>query len=123
MKTTKLLYVTFVVVFVSLLSVMPVFASDGMQCPHPEHTIQGLHHCVAHAAQKGHIDNQGVAKSLLAKVDAAQAAFDRGQTQVAVATLEAFVHEVEAQTGKHLLAEHATHMIMHAEHVIHALDQ
>jgi len=121
MKKQNLLYVTCVLVVVSLLSVTPVFASDGEQCPHPEHTIQALRDCVVHAAEMGHIDNQGVANSLLAKLDAAQAAFDRGQTQVAVATLEAFIHEVEAQAGKHIDPEHADHMVMHAWHVIHGL--
>lgn len=121
MKTKNLRYVTFVLVVVSLLSVTPVFASEGEQCLHPEHTIQALRDCVAHAAEMGHINNQGVAKSLLAKLDAAQAALDHEQTQVVVATLEAFIHEVEAQAGKHIEAVHADHMIMHAQHVIHGL--
>lgn len=123
MKKQNLLYITFVLVIVSLLSVTPVFASDDEQCPHPEYTIRALRACVAHAVEMGHIDNQGVAKSLLAKLDAAQAAYDRGQLQVAVATLTAFIHEVEAQAGNHIDAMHADHMVMHAQHVIHALGQ
>jgi hypothetical protein len=121
MKTKHLRYVTFILVIVSLLSVTPVFASDGEECTHPEHTIQSLRDCVVHATEMGHIDNQGIANSLLVKLDAAQAAFGRGQTRVAVAKLEAFIHEVEAQAGKHIEAMHAEHMIMHAKEVIQAL--
>ena len=116
MKTKNLLYIPFVLVIVSLLSVTPVFASEP--CPHPEPTISALHDCVAHATEMGHIDNQGVAHSLLAKLDSAQAALDRNQPQVAVDKLTAFIHEVEAQAGKHIDAAHAAHMIMHAQAVI-----
>ena len=42
-------------------------------CAH-EPTIASLYHCVHHAAMMGHIDNQGVVRSLLAKVSAAGAA-------------------------------------------------
>ena len=43
----------------------------------------------------------------MAKLDAAQAAFDRGQTHVAVNLLNAFINEVNAQSGKHIAADHA----------------
>ncbi len=59
--------------------------------------------------------------SLLAKLDAAQAAEDRGQTGTAINLLGAFIHEVQAQAGKHIEATHAEHMVMHAQMVIQAL--
>lgn len=121
MKIQNLLYVTLVVAVLSLFSVTPVFANEGMHCPHTEHTIQSLRNCVAHAAEMRHIENRGVTNSLLAKLDAARAAADRGQNHVAVAKVEAFIHEVEAQAGKHIDTTHANHMIMHAQHVIHSL--
>ena len=123
MKTKNLRYVTFVLVVVSLLSVTPVVASDGDECPHHEATVPSLRACVVHAAEMGYIDNQGVANSLLTKLDAAQAALDRGQNHVAVAKLKAFIHAVEAQAGKHIDAHHAAHMVMHANEVINALRQ
>ena len=123
MKTKSLCYVTFVLVVLSLLSVAPVRASDGDVCPHHEATVSSLRACVVHAVEMGHIDNRGVANSLLAKLDAAQAALDRGQKRVAVAQLKAFLHAVEAQAGKHIDAQHATHMIMHATEVISFLNQ
>jgi len=62
-----------------------------------------------------------VANSLLAKLDAAQAAVDRGQTSVAINKLQAFINEVQAQAGKHIDSMHAQHMVMHAQLVIQAL--
>jgi len=84
-------------------------------------TIASLTTCVEHAASQGLITSQGVANSLLAKLDAAQAAFDRGQTSVAINDLQAFIYEVQAQAGKHIDSMHAQHMVMHAQLVIQAL--
>ena len=84
-------------------------------------TIASLATCVENAASQGIITSQGVAHSLLAKLDAAQAAVDRGQTSVAINNLEAFINEVQAQAGKHIDAMHAQHMVMHAQLVIQAL--
>ena len=91
------------------------------ECEHHAATIESLRDCVEHASMMGHIDNTGVANSLLAKLSAAQAAVDRGQPGVAVNILEALISEVQAQSGEHIDAEHAEHMEMHAEHVIDAL--
>lgn len=84
-------------------------------------TIAALSTCVTHAAEMGVITNQGIATSLQAKLASAQAALDRGQTTTAVRLLHAFIHEVQGQSGKHIEAEHATHMIEHAQMVIEAL--
>ena len=84
-------------------------------------TIASLTTCVEHAASQGLITSQGVANSLLAKLDAAQAAVDRGQTSVAINELQAFINEVQAQAGKHIDSMHAQHMVMHAQLVIQAL--
>ncbi len=84
-------------------------------------TIASLATCVEHAASQGIITSQGVANSLLAKLDAAQTALDRGQTSAAINNLQAFIHEVQAQAGKHIDAMHAQHMVMHAQLVIQAL--
>ncbi|HMN31095.1 MAG TPA: hypothetical protein PKE45_23275 [Caldilineaceae bacterium] len=114
-------YLTLALILGSLLAVTPVLASDGMTCPDHAATVASLRACVLHAAEMGHIDNRGVTNSLLAKLDAAQRALDRGQAAVAIATLQAFINEVEAQAGKHIDAEHAAHMVMHANEVITAL--
>jgi hypothetical protein len=87
-------------------------------------TVQSLRACVQHAADMGMIDSAGVAQSLLAKLDAAQAALDGGGAHAegtAVNLLEAFISAVRAQSGKHIDAAHAEHMVMHARMVIDAL--
>ena len=98
----------------------PARAQTSDECPLVP-TISSLIACVQQAAETGNIDNQGVANSLLVKLDAAQAAFDQGQSSVAIHQLEAFIHEVQAQAGKHIAQMHAEHMVMHAQMVIQAL--
>lgn len=96
-------------------------AQASGECEHHAATIESLRHCVEHASMMGHIDNEGVANSLLAKLSAAQAAVNRGEPDVAANILAAFVSEVQAQSGQHIATEHAGHMAMHAEQVIDAL--
>lgn len=113
-----------VLIFVTLLAfTMPgaALAQNHDACSH-DPTIASLKMCVEHAANAGHIDNAGIAKSLLAKLDAAQKALDRGQPAVAANILRAFVQAVEAQSGKHIEEHHAEHLIAHVEHIISALN-
>ncbi len=105
---------------VGLLASGTARAQANAVCVH-EPTISSLRACVQHAADEGFIDNQGVTNSLLAKLDAAQAALDRGRTGAAINLLNAFIHEVQAQAGKHIKQEHAQDLVMHAHLVIQAL--
>ena len=108
---------------VALLVFLGIPRIAAMECPDPmEPTIESLHHCVMHAADMEHIDNDGIARSLEAKLETAQAAQDRRQTEVSVRLLLAFIREVNAQAGNHVEAEHAQHMIHHAQLVIEALE-
>ena len=117
----KSLTVALLVVVLGLALAAPALAHEGHACEHDMLTVESLQHCVQHALAEGHIDSEGVANSLLAELTAAQAALDRGQTPVAVQLLRAFVAEVKAQAGKHIVAEHAAHLIEHAQMVIEAL--
>jgi hypothetical protein len=107
-----------------LIVVTPVASRAAAQesdtCP-TEATIASLQTCVLHAAQMGCIDNAGVTQSLLAELDAAASAADRGQPLVAVQAIQAFMNEVTVQAGVHIDAEHAEHMLAHARAVIQAL--
>lgn len=116
----RILLVTLILVMVSLIASGPVWAQEG-ECPHVGTTVQSLQTCVEHALENGHIDNAGVATSLLAKLDAAQAALDRGQTSVAINNLKAFIQEVRAQGGVHIRPPHDEHLVRHAQAVIGAL--
>ena len=120
MVLTVVLFALVVFVGFSLLTPSMARAQTTDQCPLTP-TIASLTACVEHAATEGLINNQGVTNSLLAKLDAAQAAQARGQTGTAINLLEAFIHEVQAQAGKHIDQTHAQHMVMHAQMVITAL--
>jgi len=111
----------FMVVTLSLLAVSPALAHEDMGCAHDETTIASLRECVVHAREMGHIDNAGIARSLLSKLDAAQANLDRGKIDNAIDNLEDFVEQVQAQSGQHIDPMHAEHLIHHAHMVIAAL--
>ena len=117
----RLMFITLTLVVFGLIAPVPAQAQMD-HCSH-DATIQSLRACVHHAAAEGHIDNQGVTRSLLAKLDTAKAAQGRGQPEVALNLLEAFVREVRAQSGKHIVQEHAGHLLMHAQTVIQSLDE
>jgi hypothetical protein len=116
----KLFAIALLVGMLSLLGNGVVQAQDMEMCQHGP-GIPGLHMCVQHAVAEGYIDNAGIAQSLFAKLDAAQAAVERGQSGVAANILGAFINEVQAQAGQHIEAEHAAHMVMHAQMVIQDL--
>lgn len=102
-----------------LLGPQPAAADD--ECSDHAPTLTALRACVEHAFAEGHITSAGVAASLLAKLDAAQGALDRGQPHVATGQLRAFVREVQAQGGRHIEPPHDQHLVMHAEAVVAAL--
>jgi len=119
---SKLLFVALALVVLGLAFAAPALAMDGDHtCNHDAMTIESLHHCVHHAVEMGHITHANWADSLHAKLDAAQGALDRGQTDVAVKILNAFIKEVGAQSGKFIVDPHGEHLIMHAQMVIDAL--
>lgn len=66
---------------------------------------------------------RGIVNSLDAKLEAAIRARDRGQLHTATNIINAFVHEVEAQTGKHITLEAAAILIRSAQHVTNQLVQ
>lgn len=116
----RALAILLVVLFAFGIAV-PAFAEGEHTCDHDATTIESLHHCVMHAAEMGHITKPGVAASLMDKLDAAQTAYDSGNTTEAVSDLKSFIKSVKAQTGKAIDAEHAAHLIEHANNVIAAI--
>ena len=116
----KRILIGLMLIAASVLAIAPARAQALDECPHAA-TIAALHACVQHAADHGVIDTPGLATSLHRKLDGAQAALERNQARVASNILEAVVHEVDAQSGRHIAAEHAQHFVMHVELVIGAL--
>jgi hypothetical protein len=117
----RLLSVILIFVILSLITNGLALAHTEDACPHNMGTVQSLRECVQHASHHGAIDNPGITQSLLAKLDAAQAAVERNQLPVAVNILEAMARAVEAQAGKHIVPEHAQHLLEHTRLVIQAL--
>ncbi len=97
-------------------------AQTSDECVH-QPTIDSLKMCVQHAAAQGFINSKGVTYSLLAKLDLAEEAVKDDCTSRAIDLLEAFIHEVKAQSGKHIASMHAEHLVMHAQMVIQALEK
>lgn len=119
----KLFFVSLLVLFaVSVATVTPAFAMES--CDHEmthDPTVAGLAMHVEHAYEMGHIDNTGIQTALLALLDNASAAADQAPVEQQVQILQAFISLVEAQSGKHIHADCAIHLVMHAGHVIMAL--
>jgi 2',3'-cyclic-nucleotide 2'-phosphodiesterase (5'-nucleotidase family) len=81
-------------------------------------TVQSLKASVNRFYKEGKIDNRGIYVSLLANLDVAQIALDKGKTKVAIGALEAFILQVKAQSGKHIKASAANLLITDAKWVI-----
>jgi 2',3'-cyclic-nucleotide 2'-phosphodiesterase (5'-nucleotidase family) len=71
----------------------------------------------AFAATKA-IDNAGVRKALLSKLNAVKASFNAGNTTQALRQLKAFINTVRAQTGKHITKAAAAALIADASWMI-----
>jgi hypothetical protein len=119
----KQLLAVLTVIVLGMVAAAPALAQAEDECAHDTPTIQALRECVVHASAEGHIDSPAVTRVLLAELDAAQSALDRGQTALAVRLLQAFIRTVEAQAGKHIVAEHAVHLVEHTQMVIQVLSQ
>ena len=65
-------------------------------------TIQSTSFDITNSLKLGLINDQGVAKSLLQKLEAATTAESLGQNQTKVNILNAFKNELNAQSGKHI---------------------
>lgn len=116
----RIIILALIAIGLSLFAATPASAAAMDACSHAP-TITALRACVQHAIDSGHIANQGLGRSLLAKLDSAQEALDRGQAAVAIAKLEALIHELDAQAGQQIETEHADHIRTHAQDVIVAL--
>ncbi|MGE5138766.1 MAG: FIMAH domain-containing protein, partial [Rudaea sp.] len=81
-------------------------------------TTQSLKATVNRLFAEGKIDDASVRDSLLDKLNAAQAALDRGDIKTATNQLNAFINQVKAQSGKHITRDAAALLIADANYVI-----
>lgn len=86
--------------------------------------IQELIEEVKQYRDSGDIDNNGIANSLIVKLEAANAQLESGNTKAAGNILNAFINHVEAQHGKknkHITEDAAHQLIEDAEYILSQL--
>lgn len=103
--------------YVTSLTVTLKLTETNIWSPLPE-TIGELKTKIEELGSEDEIDNQGIITSLLAKLDAAQKLIDNGKIDQAKNMLEAFINEVQAQSGKHIAPEAADTLTESAEYLI-----
>jgi|GEM_PF-1793942 len=81
-------------------------------------TIDELKTEIEELGSEDKIDNQGIVRSLIAKLDVAQKLIDDGKIDQAKNILEAFINEVQAQSGKHITPDAAGLLIESAEYIL-----
>ena len=81
-------------------------------------TIGELKTEIEELGSEGEIDNQGIVNSLIAKLNAAQKLIEDGKIDQAKNILNAFINQVQAQSGKHITPEVADILIESAEHIL-----
>jgi hypothetical protein len=86
--------------------------------PFPE-TLDELITKVTELGSEGAITNQGIARSLIAKLTVAQRLASKGRTHQANSILEAgFIPQVQNLSGIHITVEAADLLIESAEHIL-----
>jgi len=70
---------------------------------------------------EGKIDNQGIVKSFLAKLNVAQKLVDKGKVEEAEMVLNGFIMQVQNLSGIHITVEAADTLIQSAEYIISKL--
>lgn len=101
-------------------AVGPIAAPSMDECCR-QSTVSSLRACVERVASEHAIDDRDLVRTLVAMVDATQAAVDRGQCGAALHVLAAFVRALDAQSGRHVELRTAAYLRQHAGHVIQAL--
>ena len=81
-------------------------------------TIDELKTEIEELGSEGEIDNQGIVKSLIAKLNVAQKLADKGKMDEAITIFEAFIQQVQNLTAIHITPEAADLLIESAEYII-----
>lgn len=86
-----------------------------------EVSFASIHRDIEIALQLGIIDNQGIANSLLQKLDAAEMNVKKGKSQTARNILNALRQEAEAQKGKRINEPFASALLQDIDALLHSL--
>jgi len=84
-------------------------------------TIDDLKTNIEELGFDGQIDSQGIVKSLIAKLNAAQKLVDKEKTDEAIMVLEDFIEQVEELSGIHVTPQAADILIKSAEYIMSRL--
>ena len=91
---------------------------DNYPLMNPWTPIDELEAEIEELGSKGEIDNQGIVKSLIAKLNVAQKLVDSGKIGQAKTILQAFISQVHNLSGIHITPEAADILIESAEYII-----
>jgi probable HAF family extracellular repeat protein len=81
-------------------------------------TTTGMRQAISQLLASGAIKNAGIANSLIAKLNAIEAARATGDCATAASIAQAFIHELQAQSGKGVAAAAASTLIADAQFLI-----
>ncbi len=102
----------------SLSLMMKIVDTNLWKAPIPT-TISELKEKIEELGSEGKIDNQGIVKSLIAKLNAAQKLVDKGKVDEAKTILEDdFILQVQNLSGIHITPEAADILIQSTEHIL-----
>jgi 2',3'-cyclic-nucleotide 2'-phosphodiesterase (5'-nucleotidase family) len=85
-------------------------------------SIQSLISSIKRLLAEGKIDNAGIANSLTMKLENAKNSLAKGQMGAAANQLNAFINEVQAQSGKHIAADAAALLIADAQWLLNHMN-
>jgi hypothetical protein len=89
------------------------------EAPALPRTLEELQTAIAELGADGAIDNQGIARSLLAKLNVAQRLVDKGKIEEARSILEEdFIPQIQNLTSTHITVEAADLLIQSAEYIL-----
>jgi len=94
------------------------YNQDNYPLMEPWTPIDELKAEIEELGSEGEIDNQGIVTSLIAKLNVVQKLVEDGKIDQAENILNAFINEVQAQSGKHITPEAADILIESAEYIL-----
>ena len=98
---------------------IPHTLEDGYfnNAPSPR-TMDELKKKIEEFTSEGEIDNQGIVKSLIAKLNAAQKLVEKGRVKEAKMIIECFIIQVQKLSGIHITVEATDILIQSAEYIV-----
>ncbi len=85
-------------------------------------SIDDLVETIESGLETGQIDNNGIGRSLIAKLEACENKIEEGQYKTAINILNAFINHVQAQSDKHITEDFAIDLIGQANDLIAELN-